>query len=775
MLRSKRHMRRSIISAGVSLLVISLSNTMAWSQTAETDSLGLQEIVVTAQKREQNLQRVPVAVSALDSEALENQRITNVTGLGNIVPNFQVVRLPSNAALPAFSLRGVLGGETVSQIDTGVSVYIDGIYLGRSAGSVFDVAEIERIEVLRGPQGTLFGRNTTGGAVNVITRKPTGEFGVRQDLTYGSYDEFRSKTRVDMPEIGGFRASLTYSHREVDGYVKNLAAGTERIYGPGTNGKIGTSRAAKTLGAENVDSVFVAVNHDDGGIFTADYKFDFTDFRGSQLGMQAIGFRGPNDVPGSNPLGGLVEMIFGLQPGLGGTNIVSSKPLKALYEPQRGTDKLRAQGHSLTLAYEANSEITLKNIAGYRRLEILSNGNSFEGNRLIDPFGGTGDDFTVLNAVSHRKQHQFSDEFQVLGTHDRFNWVAGGFYFEEHSRDYNSVQFFKTFPRQGEPVPITAADQYIDAKINNRSYAVYGQASVELTESFTVTGGARQTWDKREEINYLAPPVNKGKASFDRLTWQLVGEYQATPDVMLYAKVGTGYLSGGIYNGKPFGAERLVSYEAGLKSQLWDNKLRFNLAAFNANYDDLQVAVFTTVMNYENAGKARIKGIEAELTAAPIQGLQISANLGLLDFDFKKYLSTAATGQLEDIADIAVRAQTPSVTFSANILYETQPMANGVYLAFLLDAAYRGDTRFPLIPFADPELDKAATSQAHWIVNGRVSLLNLPIGDNTLKLSLWGQNLFNKRVVQFSADISGFAAASFNRPRTVGVDASFSF
>lgn len=775
MTNSKHATRCRMISAGASLLVISLVSNAAWSQTDDPESVGLQEIVVTAQKREQNLQRVPIAVSALDTDALENQRISSVAGLGSIVPNFQVVRQPSNAALPAFSLRGVLGGETVSQIDNGVSIYIDGVYLGRSSGSLFDVAEIERIEVLRGPQGTLFGRNTTGGAVNVITRKPTGEFGVRQDLTYGSYDEFRTRTRLDLPEMGGFRASLTYSHREVDGYVKNLAAGTERIYGPGTDGKIGTSRAAKTLGAENVDSVFVAVNYDDGGRFTADYKFDYTDFRGSQLGMQALGFRGPNDLPGSNPMGALIETIFALQPGLGGTNILAPKPLSALYEPQRATDKLRAQGHSLTLAYEASDSITLKNIAGFRRLEILSNGNSFDGNRLIDPFGGTGNDFTVLNAISHRKQRQFSDEFQVLGNHEGFNWVAGAFYFEEHSRDFNSVQFFKTFPRQGEPVPITAADQYIDARIKNSAYALFAQGSLELTDQFTVTAGARQTWDKRQEINYLAPPADKAKASFDRMTWQLVGEYQATPAVMVYAKAGTGYLSGGIYNGEPFEAEKLLSYEAGVKSQLWDNRVRLNVAAFSANYDDLQVAIFRSVMNYENAGKARIKGVEAELTVAPAEGLQIGANLGLLDFDFKKFLSTAATGQLEDIADIAVRAQTPSVTFSANVLYETQPMANGAYLAFLLDAAYRGDTRFPIIPFADPELSKAATSQAHWIVNGRVSLVDLPLGDNTLKLSLWGQNLFNKRVVQFSADISGFVAGSFNKPRTVGIDASFNF
>lgn len=763
------------LNASTSILAVAVLAAPAFAQSTPQEPVGLQDIVVTAQKREENLQRVPVAVTALTSEALETKRITSVAGLSSVVPNFQVLRQPSNAALPSFSLRGVLGGETAAQIDNGVSIYIDGVYLGRSSGSLFDIADIERIEVLRGPQGTLFGRNTTGGAVNFITRGPTGELGLRQDLTYGRFGEFRSRTRIDLPEFGGFKASITYAHREVEGYVKNLAAGVERNYNLSTGGRIGTSRAAKTLGAENVDSLFVALRYDSGGPFTADYKFDFTDFRGSQLGMQAIGFRGPADTPGSNPLGDTVRYIFSLQPGLGGTNIVDRQPLSEIYDPQRGTDSLRAQGHSLTLAYETSDSLTIKNITAYRKLKTISYGNSFDGNKLIDPFGGTGNDFSVLNAISNRKQHQFSNELQVLGRSDSFNWVAGAFYFEEHGRDYNPVQFFKTFPPQGETVPILAADQFADADITNKSFALFAQGSLKLTDRFTLTAGARQTWDKRREINYLMTPAGRGSASFDQLTWQVIGEFQATPDIMLYAKAGTGYLSGGIYNGKPFGAEKLLSYEAGLKSQLWDNRIRLNLAAFLANYDDLQVSVFTTVLNYENAGKARIKGLEAELVLAPIEGLQLGANLGLLDFSYRQYISTAATGSPEDIAHIAVRGQTPKVTFAPSASYETRPMANGARLSFQLDASYRSDVRFALLPFADPSLDRAATSQAHWIVNGRVSLLDLPVSNSQVKLSLWGQNLFNKRVVQYASDISGLVAASFNRPRTYGIDASMAF
>lgn len=776
-MRTRPTLKRYMFAATASTLaLLSVENSaQAQSQAGQQNDGGLQDIIVTAQKREENLQRVSVAVTAMTADVLENQRITNASGLSAVVPNFQVARQPSNAALPSYALRGVLGGETAAQIDNGVSIYIDGVYLGRSSGSLFDIADVERLEVLRGPQGTLFGRNTTGGAVNFITRSPSGEFGVRQDVSYGRYDEFRTRTRIDLPEVAGFKASMTFAHREVDGYVRNLAAGVERDYTQATGGRIGISRAAKTLGAENVDSVFVAVRYDDGGPFTADYKFDFTDFEGSQLGLQVIGFRGPDDVPGSNPLGAEIARILSLQPILGGTNIVSTKPLDEIYDPQRGTDTLRAQGHSLTLAYEVSNQITLKNISAYRRLKSVSYGNSFDGNKLVDPYGGTGADFTVLNAISQRKQYQLSNEFQILGRSDRLNWVVGAFYFEEHGRDYNPVQFFKTFPAQGEPVSISPADNFTDANAINSSFALYGQGSLKLTDRLTLTAGARHTWDKRREINYLTSPVSDERADFNEITWQLVGEYQATSDIMAYAKASTGYLSGGIYNGRPFDAEKITSFEAGIKSQWFDNRVRFNVAAFLANYNDLQVAIFTTVQNYENAGKARIKGLEAELTIVPIDGLQISANLGLLDFKYQEYFSTAATGSLEDISAIALRERTPKITFAPGVQYETQAMANGSYLSFQIDATYRGKIHYAIIPYADANLADAAKAHAHMIVNGRIGLVDMPLAGAKAKLSMWVHNVFDKRAMAFGTDVSGLVSASFNKPRTAGVDLSFSF
>ncbi len=774
--------------AGTSLLgrvsliaLVAFAATPALAQTNEMPvdeaSSGLEEIVVTAQKREENLQSVPVAITALSSESLQRMRVVNVGGLGAIVPNFTVIRQPSNVALPAFSLRGVLAGESQPQIDNGVSIYVDGVYLGRSSGSLFDVADIERMEVLRGPQGTLFGRNTTGGAVNIITRTPPGSFGIRQDVSFGNFNEFSSRTRVDLPALGPFAASVTYLHREMDGYVENLSAGTIRNYGPATGGLIGQSVAASTLGAENVDSVFAAVNFDNGGPLTADYKFDWTDFKGSQLGVQMIGFRGPNDPPGTTGLVDTVKFLLSLQPALGGTNVVTSEPLDALHDPQRSTDSLRASGHSLTLNYEISDAVTLKNISAYRKLLVHSNGNSFDGNRLVDPFGGTGRDFTILNAVSRRPQNQISNELQLTVDTERFNFIAGAFYFKERARNYNPVFFFQTFPPADEPITIGPADQFSDVSVRNTSYALFAQGGYEVLDGLTLTAGVRQTWDERREDNFRfgSGPTITSEVSFDKLTWTAIAEYEATPEVMLYGKVATGYLSGGVFNGVSFDPENLTSYEVGFKGDFLNDMLRLNIAAFLANYDDLQVSVFTGVLTYENAGKARIKGLEAEATFAPSRNLRISANLGLLDFDYREYQSSALTGTPMDVLDIAVRPLTPKVTFTPSLFWESQEFESGARATFSLDVPYRSEVKYAVWQIADPQLDRDATSQAHWLVNARVSLQDIPIGRTQARISLYGQNLFNKRVVQHAADIGGFFGASYNRPRSYGIETSIEF
>lgn len=766
---------------GVVSLVISLATgvTDVHAQEEAVSRAGLEEITVTAQRREESLQEVPIAVTALSADMLESAHITSLDGLQNRIPNFQFGRQPSSAGLSGYSIRGVVSNDSQSQVDTGVSVYLDGVYLGRSATAVFDLADIERVEVLRGPQGTLFGRNTTGGAISFVTRRPPGEFGIRQDLTVGNYDEFRSRTRLDLPAFGPFTASITYLHREVDGWVDNLSAGVTRDYSVYSEGRIGRVTAADTLGAEDVDAVLTAVRFD-GGAFTADYKFDYTDYKASQAAHQTIGLRPEND-PLLNPLGPIVGFIYSLQPALGGTNTISTRALDAVHEPQRGMDELELVGHALTLNYELSDSLTLKNIASYRSSDATNVGNGFEGNLLIDPFGGTGNPFTLLYAQSTRRQHQVSNEFQVLGDTGGFTWVAGAFYFREKARDWNPVPFFLTYPADPSGLTLRPGDMFAHVRLENTSTALFAQGTWHVTDRLDLTAGARQTWDDREELNFRpdlqtpsGPPLSK--VDFNKLTWQGVAQYRIRDDLMVYGKVGTGYLSGGVYNTDPFEPEELTSYEVGLKGEFFDRRLRLNAAAFQSDYEDLQVFYFTDKVYYENAGKAEIRGLELELTASLTDSLTVFANGGLLDFDYEEYISAVGGGPAIDIASIAQRPYTSDGTFSGGFTYDMPAWSSGARLRFSADAQWNDDMQFFVtIPIADEALAKAATSEAHWVVNARASLVDLPIGGFRTTLSLFGRNLFNEREPIYVGDISGLISGAFMRPRSYGVDLTVEF
>src|ERR1700753_1377341 len=215
---------------------------------------GLEEIVVTAQRREQRLQSVPISITALSSEALKANRIETVADLNAVAPNLTVRLGAGGNQSPNYTLRGILGASSAAGQDKGVSPYLDGVYLQAQSGSIFELADIERIEVLKGPQGTLFGRNATGGAIQIITKDPTGELGGYQEFTAGNYAIFRSKTHVDLPAFGPVSASITYLHSQRDGDTKNSGAGTQwNYYGTGTES--GTLTSPSRLGDDDTNAV----------------------------------------------------------------------------------------------------------------------------------------------------------------------------------------------------------------------------------------------------------------------------------------------------------------------------------------------------------------------------------------------------------------------------------------------------------------------------------------------------------------------------------------
>lgn len=732
----------------------------------------LEEIIVTAQKQAENLQVVPIAVTALSSQAIEDARVTDVRDISALAPGLVITGQTGSSNLPSISMRGVTTGSTGITVDPGITMYINNVYLGRANGSLFDLAEIERIEILRGPQGTLFGRNSTGGAINILTKGPRGELAARLDLSISNYHGRRLRARIDTPEWNGFSASVTYLHDEERGSVRNLTPGVEWDFTRRSNGIVGKIVSAKTLGMRNVDAVEAAVRFDNGGPLKLDYRFDYTDRDATQAAVQVLGF-----TEGSG--GAAARGIYAAQPALGGMNIVSTKRLGAVANDMMSLNVLRVFGHSLTASYALSDTIEVKNIAAWRGFDENTGGNDVGGgNALIDP-AGSGQPYRILATIggTPQSQRQFTNEFQITAKTELLDIVAGAFYFVENSTGIPSLfnQFsFTTIPGRNPPARPVAYKPLI---ARNASYAGFVQGTLHVTDKLDLTAGGRITKDTRyyEDVTSAVPNGIAIKRSFNHTDWLATITYRPTRDIMAYAKVATGYIAGGIRSAIPFEPEELISYEIGVKADLLDKRLRVNAAAYTSDYKNLQVTLFENGVTFiENAGRAKIKGFELELTAIPVNGVTFGGNLGHTDFEYKEYIQVV-NGVRTDVADSLLPTRRPRWTGQL-FGQVSAPIENFGTASFRLDATYQGRTRLTTqTAYADAALNRVVTLDPFWLLNARASLSDVDLSGAKARLSFFVQNLTNKKNLEFSADLGSVIIGTFRQPRTYGLDLSFEF
>ena len=486
----------------------------------------LEEVIVTAQRREQNLQDTPISLAVFGADEVEKRRITNIADLAAIVPNLRVAPFGVSPTTLRIYIRGV--GVVDSQVtqDPPVGIYLNGVYVARPVGLSLDIADIERVEVLRGPQGTLYGRNTTGGAVNVITRKPGDELAFSQLLGAGNYGAIRSQTTVSGPLTDTFSAGASFTLDQRDGWLENTGEGHD------------FSEYDRKAGR-------VDLGYRPGDWLTVDYSYDLSksDYTADYYHLTEAA--GPGAfVPG-----------LPTQP-----NRLDEASLAAPF--QESEDE--ASGHTLTISAETGIG-ELKSISAYREVEAHAY-NDFSGNPFVSIF--RNDPFDM-------EQDQFSQELQLFGDNDRLDYVVGLYYFEEDGREIATDNFF-TFP-----IP-----RDIEAK--NTSYAAYAQltmrTSAESPWSFTV--GGRYTVDERDGNNHIQPPASREDSDFSP---SFAVDYQLTEDTTFYGKIVSGYKAGGFNMrqadfDQSFGPEELTSYELGWKSELLDNRLRFNGAIFYSDY-----------------------------------------------------------------------------------------------------------------------------------------------------------------------------------------------
>ena len=829
---------------------------------SEAQTRGVADIIVTAQKREQNLQKVPISITALSQATILANRIQDVRDLSALAPNL-TVRLGAGGGLaPNYTLRGILAAGTAAGVDKGVSLYIDGVYVQSVAGSAIDIAEIERIEVLKGPQGTLFGRNATGGAISIITRNPPGKFGIKQDLTYGNYDQFRSKTRVDTPTFGPLSATFTYLHSERRGDIRNSGAGARFNYAIASGGKYGIRKSAKYLGDNDTNAFAATVKADLFDGLDLIYKFDYAKVKYTPDGQGLAYLSGPASVVGQ---------LYAGSPNAR-TPITRSRPDAVNNEFTTRSDN-KVFGHALTARYRLNDQVSFKNILSYRKTSLFSTFqldglgglrtqnvtlgqqtfpvaavNPNTGLRVFTP----GVPFEVLANNVRVVDKQWSEEFQVNINTEWFNTTAGYLHFDDDSTQQGAPNLYNTSVLQpiagqftsaaGTPFVLPRSPGYRPTNVKVRSDAFFVQHEQHLTDKLDLVLGVRITKDIKNGREFApdqvaavraANPVITVAAAAAGLTSGAIApvsaairyrdseatylaglNYQITPRILGYAKYSTGYISGGQIATIQFDPERASSYEAGVKTDLFDRRLRSNFSAFYVNYKSIQVVtsglltgvaaarLYSTAI--VSAADARAYGFEWENTIVPTNGVTLTANVGYTNFKYDQ--SSVFFGFKAGSGAPGYQAiQRPKWTGNVAAQYESPDIFHGGHLFARLDANFRskmllssdvapGAANDPSLPNYNPAqpivlisqvpgnaaLRRASTTPFQWIVNGRLALSDLDFGSVKGEVALWSRNMLNnRRITQFVpidlGPLGAFGSVIYERARTFGIDVSVAF
>jgi len=788
-----RFCRRAIALAVLDFVIAAGAAADAASPAEGVRASRIEEVTVTARRVEESLQSVPVAVTAITGQDLRDLRIEGFQTVGQTVPNLYINKQGGSPAAPQMNIRGVSNGSLNLQVDSGIGLYVDGIYLSRSGAAAFEMADLERVEVMRGPQGTLFGRNATGGAINLITAKPSGEAGLRIDGGFGNLEAQAYKVVVDTPEWHGLSARLVAGHQENEGDVDNIATQRLSVYFPGPFGK----QTAKERGGDNdTDNAFLAVRYTGVDRLTVDFKYDYTDWNGTMNTRQAAGSLGPcvdfTNTPaqciiGGDPANGVPPLVTPVFPYTGKFSYQDE-----LASPVESHASNEVQGQSLTAQYELTDTLSIKYLFGHREYDLNAGANEVYGaSEYVDTagiIGGIpGGIFEPILALRVERQNQDSHELQLIGTNGPVEWILGGFYFNENGSVDNPIFLSHTFS-QNQRVSISAAgfDYFIgqDVRVKNESQAAYAHATWHI-EKFDLSGGLRYTEDDRKEFVKAAGfygAVMPGNVNFDysgdHTDYDVSLTYNFTDDVNAYVKYATGYVSGGTLLGDRFDPDEMKMYELGLKSELLDGTLRFNAALFRQERTDVQLEDFDASAGGYIMGKGDSidsDGIELEAEWIPVEGLTLRGSYG--------YTNVDSSGDL--------RTFQPESTAYAGAQYDFAPVLGGIEPSARVDVSWRDDAYRLVCPAGSstvpgtdrctgtpiPSLDDQAVLDAVTTVNARLDFRSIALFEGaTGKFGIWGRNLTDEHEMEFIFTLGGpTLAATYMQPRTYGVDFSVQF
>jgi iron complex outermembrane recepter protein len=743
---------RHFLLVTASMAALGIAVPAAAQQSDGEASAESQEIIVTAQRREESLRDVPISITALSGDTLAEAGIQDTERLSNLTPGLLVQR----SVVGKISIRGVGNENYTISGDPGVAVHSDGIYVARAAAGLFDLFDVNRVEVLRGPQGTLYGRNATGGVINVIPNKPDDEYAGRVAAEYGNFGAFRIEGMVNaaLSDTVGLRISALSSTR--DGFTKNTnAAAAARGFG--------------RLDSKDVFAIRGQVGSLGGGPFQARLLFEYMNDDSNLPAYKYL--NRPTALPTSDFGGGtaaftkpfLRTVNQGFERNLPGTTRSVGRDADVFKTLQTGL--------ALHMSYDFGG-VTLSSISGFRDTKF---------NWVND---GDGADIFYVNYIQQDATKQYSQELQLSGGGDTLEWMLGAYYFKETGSSFIALPF-----PFGADLPFYIT---IDGTARTKALAGFGELRWNATDRLKITLGARYSDEKRAaqyryEINFGAPFVANPDLNdkFNALTPRLVINYEATDDVNVYASATRGFKSGGfnllaIQPG--FAPEKVWSYEAGLKTRFAGGDGTLNANVFYADYKDIQVGQIVNLQSVlTNAAAATLKGAEVEVAYKPATGFDVGATLAYLDAKYDKFCTGDPTQPTAPISTGCTAAnpidlkgnqfpRAPKLTVSGTLGY-TADLGNSGDLAFRVDARYQSRTFFT--QFNRPLI----AQKAYTIVNGRVTWTS---ESEKFSIGAFVNNAFDKDYFTEILESGAFnpqlvAQGYVAPPRTYGVTASVNF
>lgn len=727
------------LTLGVAL-AISGVQVPAWAQSS---GYAIEEVVVTARKREESLQDIPMAVSAMGAESMRQKGIQSIDDMGGRVPGFQINMF--SASEPDIFMRGI-GTDIESAGAAGaIGVFVDEVYMSRGAGATSDLFDLERVEILRGPQGTLYGKNVVGGAISYITAKPTQEFDAMVEGTLGDYNQRELRGYVNGALTDTLSGRISASKRVRDGYAENTYTGNDME-------DLDNESFRAQIAWDPSDSLRILLSLDH---FESDSTARWRDM--SIVSEWNAPFKNSDPRKGPNNVDGV--------------------------------EQAEAEGATLRIEWDID-DLTFTSLTAYREneSEFLENSAGtyydFTKSEFENP-----DDLYIQN--KNEESEQFSQEFRLSSSGDNLSWVLGAYYLHENVSRRENADYIFYFP---EWYYVFEGQDFNSTHSTTDSTALFGQATYDFNDQWSITAGLRWSRDEKEftashwgiPLNgepFQSPWQNPGteetnkagdEDTFGAVTKMLTVNYRPADDVLLYASYSEGYKSGG-WNGEAslspadvqqgFDEEFAENYELGLKSEWLDRRLQLNVAAFMVFYSDQQIQQLvrsgSAPPSYKIANAdVEASGIEMEVVYLPMEGLTLSGSYGFLNSEFVSDLDIDG----ENLNGNKTQ-RSPENTYNISAVYEWDVADMGA-------ANVRLDYRWQDNFFFDNDNNPLTEVDDQYTLDASIGFVS---ADDQWELKVWGKNITDELNVASVSEIFGTVFAGYQAPRTWGVTGTWRF